>query len=147
MHFQSHFTCDWVVHFANGVQWVAGQRDAHELSQGYSEHANGMEIEFDDYEEFTRWEHRLENQRYAHMGVDMGSYTMAPGTTQMPPPSVNIIAGLNATLDMLTEEIWEMQSKIPVLDFNQLKRLAFKKAKQIFVDIINDDISVADRQN
>lgn len=50
--------------------------------------------------------------------------------------------------DMLTEEIWEIQDKVkgPV-DFLRLKKLASKKAIQIFKDIILGDISVADRKN
>lgn len=47
--------------------------------------------------------------------------------------------------DMLTEEIWEMQSKMPTCNFKALARIAQKKAKQVFVDILNDSISVADR--
>lgn len=49
--------------------------------------------------------------------------------------------------DLLTEEIWEIANKVPKLDFKSLKRLCDKKSKQIFVDIINDSISVADRKN
>lgn len=47
--------------------------------------------------------------------------------------------------DLITEEMWEIQSKVPALDFKDLRRLAFKKAKQIFVDIINDDVSIHDQ--
>jgi len=47
--------------------------------------------------------------------------------------------------DMLTEEIWVIQKKVPSLKFRTLKRLVMKKAKQIFVDILNNDISVADK--
>lgn len=46
--------------------------------------------------------------------------------------------------DMITEEIWEIVKDVPALDFKALHRVATKKAKQIFVDILNDDISVAD---
>lgn len=46
--------------------------------------------------------------------------------------------------DMLLEEIWEIQSRVPKLDFKALGRCAQKKAKQIYVDILNDSISVAD---
>jgi hypothetical protein len=49
--------------------------------------------------------------------------------------------------DLITEEMWEIQSKVPAIDFKDFRRLAFKKAKQIYVDILNDDISIADRQN
>lgn len=49
--------------------------------------------------------------------------------------------------DMLEEEIWSIQKDVPVLDLKALRRIAFKKAKQIYVDILNDDISVADRKN
>lgn len=49
--------------------------------------------------------------------------------------------------DMLTEEIWDIQKKAQKIDLIALKRISFAKAKQIFVDIINDSISVADRQN
>jgi len=46
--------------------------------------------------------------------------------------------------DMLTEEIWEIQAKVSSLNFNQLKKLAMKKAIQIYKDILLGTISVAD---
>jgi hypothetical protein len=46
--------------------------------------------------------------------------------------------------DMLTEEIWEIQARCPAVDFDALGRIAQKKAKQIYVDILRGDISVAD---
>lgn len=46
--------------------------------------------------------------------------------------------------DLLTEEIWEIQARCPSINFHALKRIANKKAKQIYVDILNNDISVAD---
>lgn len=49
--------------------------------------------------------------------------------------------------DMLTEEIWDIQGRIHKIDFITLKRISDKKAKQVFVDIINDDVSVHDQQN
>lgn len=45
--------------------------------------------------------------------------------------------------DLITEEMWEIQSKVPAIDFKDFRRLAFKKAKAIFIDILNDDISIA----
>lgn len=48
--------------------------------------------------------------------------------------------------DMITEEIWEIQEKVPLLDFKQLKRLAVKKFVQIYKDILSGDISVADEE-
>lgn len=49
--------------------------------------------------------------------------------------------------DMMVEEIWQITKDVSVLNFKVLKRIADKKCKQIFVDIINDSISVADRKN
>lgn len=49
--------------------------------------------------------------------------------------------------DLMTEEIWDIQKKAQKLDLTALKRVCFAKAKQIFIDIINDSISVADRIN
>jgi hypothetical protein len=46
--------------------------------------------------------------------------------------------------DMMTEEIWEIVKKVPAIDFKKLKILANRKAKQIYVDILNNTISVAD---
>lgn len=54
---------------------------------------------------------------------------------------------MSAYHDMLIEEIWTIQKDVPKLDFKALQRIAFKKAKQIYVDILNDDVSVADRPN
>lgn len=49
--------------------------------------------------------------------------------------------------DMLTEEIWEIQDKVQSLNFKTLKRIAVKKAMQIYKDVLSGDISVADRKN
>jgi hypothetical protein len=49
--------------------------------------------------------------------------------------------------DMLTEEIWDIQAKVEALDFKTLKRIAIKKAVQIYKEIITGDISVAHRMN
>ena len=46
--------------------------------------------------------------------------------------------------DMLTEEIWEISKKVQTVDFKVLKRVAMKKAVQIYKDIINNTISIAD---
>jgi hypothetical protein len=48
--------------------------------------------------------------------------------------------------DMITEEAWEIANKVASLDFKTLKRVSDKKSKQIFVDILNDSISVADQK-
>ncbi|NTV78139.1 MAG: hypothetical protein HGA25_03090, partial [Clostridiales bacterium] len=47
--------------------------------------------------------------------------------------------------DMLTEEIWEIASKVPEISFKKLQYVCSKKAKQIYIDIINNDISVRDK--
>ena len=49
--------------------------------------------------------------------------------------------------DMVVEEAWEFLNKAPKIDCNALKRVCHKKAKQIFIDVLNDDISVADKQD
>lgn len=46
--------------------------------------------------------------------------------------------------DMITEEIWEIQKKVPKLDFNQLRRLCSRKFIQIYHDILNNSLSIAD---
>lgn len=46
--------------------------------------------------------------------------------------------------DLLTEEIWEIAKKVGTIDFKALKRLAMAKAVQIYKDVLNGDISVAD---
>lgn len=45
--------------------------------------------------------------------------------------------------DMLTEEIWEIQKNVPVINLKVLQRVCFKKAKAIYLDILRDDLSVA----
>lgn len=47
--------------------------------------------------------------------------------------------------DMLSEEIWSITKDVPKLDLKVLQRIAFKKAKQIYVDILNDDINIHDQ--
>ena len=49
--------------------------------------------------------------------------------------------------DMLTEEIWEIAKKVGTVDFKALKRVATKKAVQIYKDVLTGDVSVADREN
>ncbi len=46
--------------------------------------------------------------------------------------------------DMITEECWEIAQKVKKIDFDVLKRIASKKAVQIYKDILNDSISIAD---
>lgn len=41
--------------------------------------------------------------------------------------------------DMLTEEIWEVSKKIDSINFKSLKNIAHKKAKIIYVDILQGD--------
>ncbi len=48
--------------------------------------------------------------------------------------------------DMITEEGWEISQKVKKLDYDVLKRICGKKAKQVYVDILNGQISVADQQ-
>lgn len=48
--------------------------------------------------------------------------------------------------DLITEEAWWIAQNVQKLDFKNLQRIAYKKAKQIFVDILNDSISVADQR-
>jgi len=49
--------------------------------------------------------------------------------------------------DMITEEAWEIAKKVPAIDFKKLQRIAYRKIKQVYVDILNDSVSVADRKN
>lgn len=46
--------------------------------------------------------------------------------------------------DLLTEEIWEIAKKVHTVDFKALRKLCVKKAIQIYKDILNGDVSVAD---
>lgn len=47
--------------------------------------------------------------------------------------------------DMLTEEIWEISKKVVAVNFKVLKRLATKKAIQIYKDVLNNTINVNDQ--
>lgn len=49
--------------------------------------------------------------------------------------------------DMLTEEIWEIARKVQSVNFGALKRIATKKAVQVYKDILMGDISVADQNH
>jgi hypothetical protein len=48
--------------------------------------------------------------------------------------------------DILTEEIWEINKKVQSINFRSLQRLVSRKAKQIYVDVINNNLSVADNK-
>lgn len=45
--------------------------------------------------------------------------------------------------DLLSEEIWEIQKKVPNLAFKSLQKLVSKKVKQIFVELLTGDVSIA----
>jgi len=49
--------------------------------------------------------------------------------------------------DMLTEEIWEISKKVSFVDFQVLKRVATKKAIQIYKDVLNDNVNVNDQNS
>ena len=52
-----------------------------------------------------------------------------------------------AYYDLFQEEMWAIAGNCTTpFDFKQFQRLAYKKAKQIFIDILNDSISVADKK-
>lgn len=46
--------------------------------------------------------------------------------------------------DLITEEAWEIVKKVPKLDFKKLQGLCMKKFIQIYHDILNNSLSVAD---
>ena len=46
--------------------------------------------------------------------------------------------------DLITEEAWEIANKAKKIDYDTLKRICGKKIKQVFVDIIQNNLSVAD---
>lgn len=46
--------------------------------------------------------------------------------------------------DMITEEIWEIIKKVPKLDFKKLQGLCYRKFIQIYHDILNNTLSIAD---
>jgi hypothetical protein len=46
--------------------------------------------------------------------------------------------------DMVTEECWDIFKKVPIIDVKRLQRLAYKKFIQIYHDILNNSISIAD---
>ena len=46
--------------------------------------------------------------------------------------------------DLLTEDIWEVANKVEALNFKKLKMFCSKKFIQIYHDILNNNISVAD---
>ena len=49
--------------------------------------------------------------------------------------------------DMMSEEIWEIQKKVPELNFRRLRNFSVRKYVQIYKDILNEHISIADRDN
>lgn len=48
--------------------------------------------------------------------------------------------------DMITEEIWDIQKKVQSVSFKKLQSLCYRKIKQVYVDIINNSISIADNK-
>lgn len=48
--------------------------------------------------------------------------------------------------DLITEEAWEIAKKVQSINFKALQRVCYKKARQIYVDILNESISIADKK-
>ena len=48
--------------------------------------------------------------------------------------------------DLITEEAWEIANKAKKIDYDILKRICSKKIKQVYIDILNNSISVADQK-
>lgn len=48
--------------------------------------------------------------------------------------------------DMITEEVWEIVNKVPALDFKRLRGLCTRKFIQIYHDILNNSVSIADKE-
>jgi len=48
--------------------------------------------------------------------------------------------------DLITEEIWTIQKKFNSINFRNLARVAQKKAAQIYHDILNNNLSIADAE-
>lgn len=49
--------------------------------------------------------------------------------------------------DLITEEMWEITKKVVKLDFKKLQGLCMRKFIQIYHDILNNSLSVADEEN
>jgi len=49
--------------------------------------------------------------------------------------------------DILTEEIWTIQKKFQEINFKNLSRLIMRKSAQVYHDILNNNISIADEKN
>jgi len=48
--------------------------------------------------------------------------------------------------DMWTEEVWEIVKKVPALNFKKLQGFCMKKFIQIYHDILNNSLSIADNK-
>lgn len=48
--------------------------------------------------------------------------------------------------DLITEEAWEIVNKVPALDLKKLRQLCNKKFIQIYKDLLNNSLSVADSE-
>lgn len=46
--------------------------------------------------------------------------------------------------DLITEEAWEIAKKVPAINYKALQRLCMKKFIQIYHDILNNSLSIAD---
>lgn len=49
--------------------------------------------------------------------------------------------------DMITEEAWEIVKKVPALNFKKLQGFCMKKFIQIYHDILNNSLSIADQKD
>jgi hypothetical protein len=49
--------------------------------------------------------------------------------------------------DLIEEECWTISQDVPEINFKTLRRICDKKSKQIFVELLTGDVSVAHRSN
>lgn len=95
----------------------------------------------------TYWEIYVVNKYMTLARVQKIMHKMQPTIDKRLDMEHTSMIGGVAYNDMITEEIWEIQKKVPSISFTNLRRLATKKAITIYHEIIRGSISVAHQKN
>jgi len=115
------------------------------VTEGFLED-NGVAFGGNNKHSDTYWEMYITNKYMTLARIKKQMSKLQPEiTTRLDMKEIPRIASM-AYHDMLTEEIWEISKKVKMVEFDVLKRVATKKAIQIYKDILNDTVNVNDQE-
>lgn len=106
---------------------------------------NGITFGGNNKHSDTYWEMYIINQYMTLARIEKIMHKLQPVLDEQLDLKHTSRVANTAYHDLLTEEIWDIAKKVGSVDFKALKRIAMKKAAQIYKDKLSGDISVADQ--